>query len=573
MFCFTKINMLYAITVCFFFGVTVGAFVFVSRADQLCPTYMNNGTIGLCYVAVGAGAGGIAGLLWPFLPVPMHVYISLIATMTGGHVFNLQMTILTYVETMRVLSHIQKVTIVPLEVAECLKEETVYSMQLIRRSMFDESHVEDMNRGIKEVADSFDRAKQAQDEFRDTIETGFRWLESKGSTCTETLKEPYPKCLSDLQNSDSVNQLIMGQACESLRTLGTAPCGMFSEERITDSLRGIRDRIAAWISDAIRMRVGILFEMKATNFVEDELANAWAPFKNAMNTGSDLADYLYDFVTNYVLKYMGAFILIIWPFGYMLCYNRGPLEFDNVYIPEDEQEKEYNDTNDDTLDELRYLPLQSGIETKKIRMVPAWILNPGEIFKVIKSLIFVVDLLIILSVLLVDFYYTKVVDGMYFGSINLFNNYQGKIFDIVRLPLSDAKGIHYIGQILLEQLDSLQQAAGLGRMVACARRAPPIDYTYEVFALALLLRLYYLFTQIKLAWLPSMICARYNQKRHKQRMRSLKAKTLLRRDEYYPPSRFPWLNALFGSCHNFCSYNFTPSWLRTLMDAKDEFNL
>jgi hypothetical protein len=52
-----------------------------------------------------------------------------------------------------------------LEVAECLKEETVYSMQLIRRSMFGESNVYDMNRGIKEVADSFDRARKAQDEF------------------------------------------------------------------------------------------------------------------------------------------------------------------------------------------------------------------------------------------------------------------------------------------------------------------------------------------------------------------------------------------------------------------------
>jgi hypothetical protein len=59
--------------------------------------------------------------------------------------------------------------------------------------------------------------------------------------------------------------------------------------------------------------------------------------------------------------------------------------------------------------------------------------------------------------------------------------------------------MHYIGQILLEQLDSLQQAAGLGRMIACARRTPPIDYTYDIFILALLLRLLYIFGQIKLA--------------------------------------------------------------------------
>jgi hypothetical protein len=562
MFCFTKVNMLYAILVCTFFGVTVGAFVFVSRADQICPTYMNNGTIGLCYVAVGAGAAGVAGMIWPFLPVPMRVYVSLIATMTGGHVFNLQMTVLLYIETMRALSHIQKVTIVPLEVAECLKEETVYSMQLIRRSMFGESNVDDMNRGIKEVADSFDRARKAQDVFRDSIENGFRWLEKKGSTCTDILKGAYPDCIAQ-GNSN----------CESLKTMSHAPCGIFSEDRITESLLGIRGRIANWISNAIRMRVGILFEMKSTNYVEDELVNAWAPFKAAMNTGSNLIDLVYDFVTTYVLKYMGLIILIIWPFGYILCYNRGPLEFDNVYIPEEEQEKEHNQVNEETPNQVRFLPLQLGIETDKIQMVPAWIPSPGEIVKGIKALIFVVDLVIIISILYLDFFYTELVDSMYFGSINLFNRYQGNIFDIVRQPLSEAKGMHYIGQILLEQLDSLQQAAGLGRMMACARRAPPIDYTYEIFILALLMRLFYIFSQIKLAWIPSMICARYNEMRHKQRMRCLKARTLLRRENYIPPTSFPWIRSFFRSFYNFCSIDLVPSWVRSLMNARETYNL
>ena len=562
MFCFTKVKMLYAVLVCTFFGVTVGAFVFVSRADQMCPTYMNNGTIGLCYVAVGAGAAGVAGMMWPFLPVPMRVYVSLIATMTGGHVFNLQMTTLLYVETMRVLSHIQKVTIVPLEVAECLKEETVYSMQLIRRSMFGESNVDDMNRGIKEVANSFDRARKAQDEFRDSIENGFRWLENKGSHCTSILREAYPKCVQDGRSN-----------CESIKTLSNAPCGIFSEDRITESLLSIRGRIAAWISDAIRMRVGILFEMKATNYVEDELVNAWAPFKEAMNTGSNLIDFIYEFVTLYVLKYVGATILILWPFGYILFYNYGSLEFDNVYIPEEEQEKEINKVNEDTPNDLRYLPLQLGIETDKIQMVPAWIPSPGEIFKGIKSLIFVIDLLIILSILFFDFFYTQLIDSMYFGTIDLFNRYQGNIFDIVRQPLSEAKGMHYIGQILLEQLDRLQQAAGLGRMIACARRAPEIDYTYEIFILALLMRLYYIFAQIKLAWLPSIICARYNQHRHKLRLRFLKSRTLLQREDYREHSSFPWLQSFFRSFNNFFTVDFVPSWVRSLMNAKDTYNL
>jgi hypothetical protein len=313
--------------------------------------------------------------------------------------------------------------------------------------------------------------------------------------------------------------------------------------------------------------------MKSTNYVEDELVNAWAPFKAAMNTGSNLIDLVYDFVTTYVLKYMGLIILIIWPFGYILCYNRGPLEFDNVYIPEEEQEKEHNQVNEETPNQVRFLPLQLGIETDKIQMVPAWIPSPGEIVKGIKALIFVVDLIIILTILYLDFFYTELVDSMYFGSINLFNRYQGNIFDIVRQPLSEAKGMHYIGQILLEQLDSLQQAAGLGRMMACARRAPPIDYTYEIFILALLMRLFYIFSQIKLAWIPSMICARYNEMRHKQRMRCLKARTLLRRENYIPPTSFPWIRSFFRSFYNFCSIDLVPSWVRSLMNARETYNI
>ena len=270
---------------------------------------------------------------------------------------------------------------------------------------------------------------------------------------------------------------------------------------------------------------------------------------------------------------MGATILILWPFGYILFYNYGSLEFDNVYIPEEEQEKEINKVNEDTPNDLRYLPLQLGIETDKIQMVPAWIPSPGEIFKGIKSLIFVIDLLIILSILFFDFFYTQLIDSMYFGTIDLFNRYQGNIFDIVRQPLSEAKGMHYIGQILLEQLDRLQQAAGLGRMIACARRAPEIDYTYEIFILALLMRLYYIFAQIKLAWLPSIICARYNQHRHKLRLRFLKSRTLLQREDYREHSSFPWLQSFFRSFNNFFTVDFVPSWVRSLMNARDTYNL
>lgn len=597
---FTKINMLYATMVCIFFGVTIGAFVFVSRADHMCPTYMNNGTVGLCYMAVGASAAGIAGVLWPFLPSPMRVYVSLMATMTSGKVFNIQMAIVLYMETIRALRHIQKLTMVPLDVAECLKEETSYSMQLVRRSMFKESHVADMNQGIIEIAASFDKVKRAQDRFRDAIERGFRWLESKGYSCRKTLEQPYERCLDDIEERRwlceddigyknmtaqygtaiaanlkclgwKIERPLMNSICSALRTLGKAACGYFSEERITEALLAVRDRIAAWISNAVRMRVGILFEMHSTNYVEDELANAWAPFKKAMATGSNLLLDLYEFIRIYVIKYMGVVVLVIWPFGYIFCYTYGPLEFDNKYIPEEEQEREIKNTNADTPDELRYLPLQPGAESEKLQMVPAWIPSPNEIAKLVRSLVFMADFLVIVAILVIDFYYTKLVDGIYFGSINFFNRYQGNIFDVVREP--DVRGMRYIGQLIVEQLDRLQQAAGLGRMVACARRAPPIDYTYEIFVIALFMRLYYLLSQIKFAWIPSMICARYNKNRHLQRMRCLKAKTLMSREGYEPPVSFPWLRAFYSNFCGFCSVNFMPGWLATLIEAKETFNL
>jgi hypothetical protein len=65
------------------------------------------------------------------------------------------------------------------------------------------------------------------------------------------------------------------------------------------------------------------------------------------------------------------------------------------------------------LNEVWFLPLQLGIETDKIQMVPAWIASPEEIVKGIKALIFVVDLLIILSILFLDIFYTNLVDSMF----------------------------------------------------------------------------------------------------------------------------------------------------------------
>ena len=53
------------------------------------------------------------------------------------------------------------------------------------------------------------------------------------------------------------------------------------------------------------------------------------------------------------------------------------------------------------------------------------------------------------------------------------------------------------------------------RLVACARLASPINYGYEVFLLAFVLRIVYIYGTWKLAGLPASICAHFEQKAKK----------------------------------------------------------
>ena len=591
---FTEKNMIYAMVICLAFGMTVAAFVYVSRADTMCPTYFE-GDLPLCYTAVGGVSAGLAGLAWPFMSSNMRAYTSLASTLTGSHVFALQMTIVSYVELTKAFRHIQALMSVPLEVAECFMEETAYSIQLMRRSLFKESHVRKMNQGITEVSATFGVVQRAQDSFRDAIEKMFKWLESKGISCEQAVRKPGRTCNASMLMwrgcwigysnltptilkedygfndtdlivfqtcADAKRSIFYGLYCGAIGTIGEFLCGIFSQENITAYLLDLRDRLARWVSDIIRMRIGILFSMSQTNYVEDELTSAWAPFKAALNVGQSVLTFVFEFTHKYALKYAGAVIFVLWPLGYLLYYNRGPLIFDNIYIPEEEEERELLLQTDDTDDSLRYLPLQDN-ETAKLKMAPAWMVSPEEISKLIGSLIFTLDFVVILAVLLIDFYYTKFVDMVYFATINLFNRYQGTVFDFVQEE--NVRGMRWIGQMLVEKLDNLQQAAGLGRMVACSQRAPPIDYGYEVFVAALFVRLFYIFVQLKWCWMPSMMCGRYNRPRHKQRMRCRKAKTLFRRDGYEAPSAFPWLTSFFKTfCGCLDVRRYTPGWIKAV---------
>ena len=58
---------------------------------------------------------------------------------------------------------------------------------------------------------------------------------------------------------------------------------------------------------------------------------------------------------------------------------------------------------EDTPDDIKFLPLQTN-ETRKLQMAPAWIPTPEEIKTFLQSLILTADLIVILVILIIDYY-------------------------------------------------------------------------------------------------------------------------------------------------------------------------
>ena len=468
------------------------------------------------------------------------------------------MTVLGYVEALKPIQHIFKLLNVPLDFAECLKDEMTYSVALMRRNLFSESHVHTLNTAVIQIARVSGAVKQSQDNYRDAIEGSFRWLEEKGLTCEQTLVRPAKMCqpvrdffrrcydtydrdkhsMTDEEvhycstgtyksyyyepdtgynhtwevSHNRVSQWFYSIYCDGVALLSNAVCGIFSKEAITEILIHLRDKFSVWISDAIRMRMGIQFHVNTTAYIEDELTSAWTPFKKELQSGYDLIGWAYDVIELYVSRYTGFVLLLLFPLYYSTRYNRRSSLFDNHHIPSSLQEKEWSKMTEDTPDDIKFLPLQTN-ETKKFQMVPAWIPTPEEIKTFLQSLVFMTDLIVILVIYIADYYLTQFVDAIYYGSIMGFNRYQGGVFEFIHQP--NPTGMALINQMMAEQLEKLQQAAGLGRLAACARRAPPLGYGYEVLLLGVIMRIVYLYGRVKLSWIRSMMCARYNEHRHK----------------------------------------------------------
>jgi len=279
MFLFTKCNSVYAVLTCAFLSLTVGSFVYVSRPDYACSNYENKS---LCYAAVGGISAGITGLFsgfsWRSWSNPVRAYSSLMATMTTGWIFNLQMMILTYSETIQVLRHIQQLMAIPFQVAQCLKDEMIHSIRLTSRSLFQESEIDELNRGVGDIVAHVDTVNRSQSQIKLSIEVGFKWLESRGLGCKDILTKPFEICLNRTEIAkkecrdsgagtlcDVVN--IGSLVCQNLRATSKATCQDLGPDKISKLLSELRSRMSSWISGTIRMRVGILFELHTSSQV------------------------------------------------------------------------------------------------------------------------------------------------------------------------------------------------------------------------------------------------------------------------------------------------------------------
>lgn len=200
MFVLTCSDKTFAVLTCFFLGVTIGCFTFISRPDYVCSFYARQMSPFQCYAAVSGASTAISGVsvgfLWRFLPKDARLYVALMTTMTTSWTFKCLMTVVTYLEVVKVLRHVQQLMISPYTVALCIKDEAFHSTQLLRQTLLQEDHVNDMSQGIRDIVERLNSVNESQGQLKRSIELGFKWLESRGLSCKDVLTKPFQVCLN-----------------------------------------------------------------------------------------------------------------------------------------------------------------------------------------------------------------------------------------------------------------------------------------------------------------------------------------------------------------------------------------
>jgi len=100
-------------------------------------------------------------------------------------------TALAYTELIQPLNHLLNVTGLPLEVGQCFNRELLYSLDLIRQSLFRDTEMDDIHQGIIEVTNGYQEVEGKRDLFRESVMGVLEWLDSTFVSCDKIKSKPY----------------------------------------------------------------------------------------------------------------------------------------------------------------------------------------------------------------------------------------------------------------------------------------------------------------------------------------------------------------------------------------------
>ena len=380
------------VTISASFAVVLAISSYLSLGPNQGPTRGSDLYPHIVCVALGSV---ILRLTWPLLPNIMRAYCALTPAVLTSFVLYLQVTALAYTETILALNHLQRLATTSLTMGQCLNNETIHSLHLINKSLFQLEQIGEIRGGIEDVTDYFEKVNDRQSRLRDSLLAIVEWWDTTSMSCDKVKSRPYEACRAACQQA-KLNCYKEGFAfmC-NIVDLATPVCQVINFDSaicsnfqgfVFNSLNWLKDVVASIIDRFIRMRIGIRFSLETSSEVEGQFNAAWANLKRDMVQSSQALKEVYLFVKD-VVRYSGLFIIAAWPLTYIVRYHCAALSFD------------YR--------RKRRFPLRDVIRA-----------------------VFMVDVIVIGAILLLDFFLTRLFHECHVSITDYFRSSGGKIFDI-----------------------------------------------------------------------------------------------------------------------------------------------
>lgn len=425
-------------------------------------------------------------------------YVTLAATMTGSFAFYVHTTSQMYSEFTEAIRHLYQLVTVPLGVAECLKNETTYSLNLIKSAIAESPVASSIKNGVIDIVTGVRQVDQSQNELKRAMGVGFSWLQSRGLSCEHVITEPFSQCNAAVESAKAecfktgLGALcsvadVGTEVCRQLMKLKDSACLHLSPDTISEMLASFRAQMEKLVAGAIRLRVGVRVQVKTTGSVEEKLSETLKPVRDSLNKALDFLTRTIKVIL-FLAKYLGFSSMLLWPIGYLICFLWGPLSFDNRRFPE-----------------------------KGMRKFKATVRETLEIIRLFAMMNF--DFVIVAGVLVLNHYLTLFVKQL--------TESLSKFGEAAFLKLEHgetAEGIEWIERLFSQQLQTLNNAIGLSRLVKCVKPPLPIRYSYSMYYLTIAQRLVTVVMRVKYPHVAAMICGKFFGRRHRIRMRYLRAR-------------------------------------------------